>query len=60
MVFAQLFLMLIIILIAAEVFTNALEHLGEKQLCKNHRIEPLSMTPNKICANFIGLMHDHV
>ena len=30
MVFAQLFLMLIIILIAAEVFTNALEHLGEK------------------------------
>ena len=30
MVFAQLFLMLIVILIAAEVFTNALEHLGEK------------------------------
>jgi cation:H+ antiporter len=30
MVFATLFLMLIIILIAAEVFTNALEHLGEK------------------------------
>lgn len=29
-VFAQLFLMLLIILIAAEVFTNALEHLGEK------------------------------
>ncbi len=29
-VFATLFLMLIIILIAAEVFTNALEHLGEK------------------------------
>ena len=30
MVFLQLFLMLIVILIAAEVFTNALEHLGEK------------------------------
>ncbi len=30
MIFVQLFLMLIIILIAAEVFTNALEHLGEK------------------------------
>ena len=30
MVFVQLFLMLIVILIAAEVFTNALEHLGEK------------------------------
>ena len=30
MVFVQLFFMLIIILIAAEVFTNALEHLGEK------------------------------
>lgn len=30
MVFATLFLMLIVILIAAEVFTNALEHLGEK------------------------------
>ncbi|TCV89077.1 sodium:calcium antiporter [Sulfurirhabdus autotrophica] len=30
MVFAELFLMLIIILIAAEIFTNALEHLGEK------------------------------
>jgi cation:H+ antiporter len=30
MVFFQLFLMLIVILIAAEVFTNALEHLGEK------------------------------
>lgn len=30
MIFAQLFLMLIVILIAAEVFTNALEHLGEK------------------------------
>src|SRR5574340_1626887 len=28
--FAILFLMLIVILIAAEVFTNALEHLGEK------------------------------
>ena len=28
--FATLFLMLIVILIAAEVFTNALEHLGEK------------------------------
>lgn len=28
--FAMLFLMLIVILIAAEVFTNALEHLGEK------------------------------
>ncbi len=30
MVFLQLFAMLIIILVAAEVFTNALEHLGEK------------------------------
>lgn len=30
MVFATLFLMLIVILIAAEVFTNALEHLGER------------------------------
>jgi len=30
MVFFTLFLMLIVILIAAEVFTNALEHLGEK------------------------------
>jgi cation:H+ antiporter len=30
MVFVTLFLMLIVILIAAEVFTNALEHLGEK------------------------------
>jgi cation:H+ antiporter len=30
MVFIQLFLMLVVILIAAEVFTNALEHLGEK------------------------------
>jgi cation:H+ antiporter len=30
MVFFELFLMLIVILIAAEVFTNALEHLGEK------------------------------
>ncbi len=30
MVFIELFLMLIVILIAAEVFTNALEHLGEK------------------------------
>ena len=30
MVFAELFLMLVVILIAAEVFTNALEHLGEK------------------------------
>ena len=30
MVFVTLFLMLIIILIAAEIFTNALEHLGEK------------------------------
>jgi len=30
MVFLQLFLMLVVILIAAEVFTNALEHLGEK------------------------------
>ncbi|BCB27920.1 membrane protein [Sulfurimicrobium lacus] len=30
MVFAQLLLMLVVILIAAEVFTNALEHLGEK------------------------------
>lgn len=30
MVFAQLLLMLLVILVAAEVFTNALEHLGEK------------------------------
>jgi len=30
MVFLQLVLMLVVILIAAEVFTNALEHLGEK------------------------------
>ncbi|OAM51762.1 sodium:proton exchanger [Methylovorus sp. MM2] len=30
MVFLQLFFMLVVILIAAEVFTNALEHLGEK------------------------------
>lgn len=30
MVFAELFVMLIVILIAAEVFTNALEHLGER------------------------------
>jgi cation:H+ antiporter len=30
MVFFELFLMLIVILVAAEVFTNALEHLGEK------------------------------
>lgn len=30
MVFVQLLVMLVIILIAAEVFTNALEHLGEK------------------------------
>lgn len=30
MVFLELLLMLIVILIAAEVFTNALEHLGEK------------------------------
>ena len=30
MVFLQLFAMLVVILIAAEVFTNALEHLGEK------------------------------
>lgn len=30
MIFAELFLFLIVILIAAEVFTNALEHLGEK------------------------------
>jgi cation:H+ antiporter len=30
MIFVQLLLMLIVILIAAEVFTNALEHLGEK------------------------------
>lgn len=30
MIFAQLLLMLVVILIAAEVFTNALEHLGEK------------------------------
>ncbi len=30
MIFLELFAMLIVILIAAEVFTNALEHLGEK------------------------------
>jgi len=30
MVFLELFVMLLVILIAAEVFTNALEHLGEK------------------------------
>jgi len=30
MVFVQLFLALIVILVAAEIFTNALEHLGEK------------------------------
>ncbi len=30
MIFVQLLVMLVIILIAAEVFTNALEHLGEK------------------------------
>ena len=30
MVFVQLLMMLVLILIAAEVFTNALEHLGEK------------------------------
>ena len=30
MVFLQLLVMLVAILIAAEVFTNALEHLGEK------------------------------
>lgn len=30
MVFAQLLLMLLIILVAAEIFTNALEHLGER------------------------------
>ena len=30
MVFLQLFAMLVLILVAAEVFTNALEHLGEK------------------------------
>jgi len=30
MVFSELLAMLIVILIAAEVFTNALEHLGEK------------------------------
>lgn len=30
MIFFELFLMLVVILIAAEVFTNALEHLGEK------------------------------
>jgi cation:H+ antiporter len=30
MIFAQLLVMLVVILIAAEVFTNALEHLGEK------------------------------
>ena len=30
MVFLQLLLMLVVILVAAEVFTNALEHLGEK------------------------------
>ena len=30
MVFGQLLLMLIVILVAAEIFTNALEHLGER------------------------------
>jgi cation:H+ antiporter len=30
MIFAELFLMLLIILVAAEIFTNALEHLGER------------------------------
>ena len=30
MVFVQLLAMLVLILIAAEVFTNALDHLGEK------------------------------
>jgi len=30
MVFLELFIMLVVILVAAEVFTNALEHLGEK------------------------------
>jgi len=30
MIFLELFVMLVVILIAAEVFTNALEHLGEK------------------------------
>ena len=30
MIFAELLLMLVVILVAAEVFTNALEHLGEK------------------------------
>ena len=30
MVFLQLFLMLIVIVVAAEIFTNALEHLGER------------------------------
>ena len=30
MIFAELLLMLMVILIAAEIFTNALEHLGEK------------------------------
>src|SRR5574340_550925 len=30
MIFAQLLLMLLVILIASEIFTNALEHLGER------------------------------
>ena len=30
MVFLELLLMLVVILVAAEIFTNALEHLGEK------------------------------
>ena len=30
MVFLELFLMLVVILVAAEIFTNALEHLGER------------------------------
>ena len=30
MVFLELFIMLVVILVAAEIFTNALEHLGEK------------------------------
>jgi cation:H+ antiporter len=30
MIFLELFFMLLVILVSAEIFTNALEHLGEK------------------------------
>ena len=35
MVFGQLLLMLLIILVTAEIFTNALEHLGERLKISN-------------------------